>query len=161
MLKFRTKPATTKIEKIRHNFPERSCVPFDRRAVRADGEDRVKKGTDRDDVVTVGAVDDRFGFPGIWLKPLPIRWQRETNRCHVLWRPLPPCLACKAGSAPGVLHAGSVPTNEMFEKAGHSCGKFRERGDPAKSEYRFWKSVQALALLGHFFDSSLRCCDVS
>ena len=27
--------------------------------------------------------------------------------------------------------------------------------------HRVWKSVQALALLGHFFDSSLRCCDLS
>jgi hypothetical protein len=34
-----------------NNFPERSCVPFDPRAVRVDGEDRVKKGTDRDDIV--------------------------------------------------------------------------------------------------------------
>ena len=74
---------------------------------------------------------------------------------------LPPCLACKAGNAPGVFHAGFAPTSETFGKAGRSCGKFRERGDPAKSEYRFWKSGRVSRKLGHFFRSSLRYFDLS
>ena len=34
-------------EEVGDDFPERSCVPFDRGPVRADAEHRVKKGTDR------------------------------------------------------------------------------------------------------------------
>ena len=34
-------------EEVGDDFPERSCVPFDRGSVRADAEHRVKKGTDR------------------------------------------------------------------------------------------------------------------
>jgi hypothetical protein len=55
---------------------------------------------------------------------------------------------------------GDASARQRFVREARAAASVRPQRRHSNG-HRTWKSVQALALLGHFFDSSLRCCDLS